>query len=125
MWGWAKSRFGVPEAFFQRFFVHNYCPLSFLEESGRNRTPDKLKADQKRQLFPICDSALERVMGVLRPSLVLGVGVFAESRAREALADTSIPVGRILHPSPANPQANRGWAEIVECQLNEMGVELP
>ena len=40
------------EAFFERFFVHNYCPLVFLEESGRNRTPDKLpKAERDHAWF--------------------------------------------------------------------------
>ena len=38
LWSWARSRFGSAEAFFGRFFVANYCPLVFLEESGRNRT---------------------------------------------------------------------------------------
>ena len=42
LWGWARQRFGTPHKFFSRFFVANYCPLSFMEESGRNRTPDKL-----------------------------------------------------------------------------------
>ena len=44
LWGWARERFGTPEQFFSRFFVANYCPLVFLEESGRNRTPDRLPA---------------------------------------------------------------------------------
>ncbi len=30
--------------------------------------------------------------------------------------------GRILHPSPASPQANRGWAEQAVRQLQELGV---
>ncbi len=42
LWGWARDRFGQAEQFFQRFFVVNYCPLVFMEEGGRNRTPDKL-----------------------------------------------------------------------------------
>src|SRR5690606_41280122 len=27
LWGWARDRFGTPDAFFARFFVWNYCPL--------------------------------------------------------------------------------------------------
>src|SRR5262245_9501569 len=42
LWGWVKQRFGAPERFFSRFFVANYCPLAFMEDGGRNRTPDKL-----------------------------------------------------------------------------------
>ena len=39
-WGWARDRFGTPERFFDRVFVANWCPLVFMDDSGRNRTPD-------------------------------------------------------------------------------------
>lgn len=29
-----------------QFFVHNFCPLLFLKESGCNLTPDELKVSQ-------------------------------------------------------------------------------
>lgn len=125
LWGWARDRFQTPEAFFERFFVINYCPLIFLEESGRNRTPDKLPRDEQGPLQAECDRALRETVALLRPSLLLGVGVFAEKRAREALQDLTDPgvrVERILHPSPASPAANRGWVEEVERQLGELGV---
>ena len=51
LWGWAQERFGTPERFFSRFFVINYCPLLFMESTGRNRTPDKLSADERGALF--------------------------------------------------------------------------
>ena len=60
-------------------------------------------------------------MDVIEPVRVIGVGVFAEQRARAALADTGLPIGRILHPSPASPVANRGWAEQAEKQLAALG----
>ena len=44
LWGWAALRFGAAPAFFRDWFVLNYCPLVFLEASGRNFTPDKLPA---------------------------------------------------------------------------------
>ena len=44
LWGAVADRFGRPEAFFRDHFVANYCPLVFMEASGRNRTPDKLAA---------------------------------------------------------------------------------
>jgi single-strand selective monofunctional uracil DNA glycosylase len=125
VWGWAQARWGTPERFFERFFVANYCPLLFLEASGRNRTPDKLAADERAALFAPCDAALRELVDVIEPVRVIGVGVFAEQRARAALADTGLPIGRILHPSPASPVANRGWAEQAERQLAELGVPLP
>ncbi|HKJ89152.1 MAG TPA: single-stranded DNA-binding protein, partial [Gammaproteobacteria bacterium] len=47
LWGWARDRFGAAEAFFERFYVANYCPLAFFEESGANRTPDKLPREDR------------------------------------------------------------------------------
>ncbi len=124
LWGWAKRRFGTPERFFARFFVANYCPLSFLEESGRNRTPDRLPAAEKGELLAICDRALAASVERLRPRVVVGVGRFAEGRARAALAGSGVVVGRVLHPSPASPAANRGWEREMERGLAALGVEL-
>ena len=123
LWGWAKEKFHSADAFFARFFVVNYCPLMFMEESGRNRTPDKLPAATKAELFRLCDEALIDLMETLQPGRVVGVGKFAEDRARVALGER-YPLGRICHPSPANPKANRGWAPIVEEELAALGVKV-
>ena len=124
-WGWARERFGPADRFFERFFVANYCPMVFMEASGRNRTPDKLPAAERAELFRHCDRALQRVIRCLNPQLVIGVGAFAESRAGSALAGFDVRIGRILHPSPASPVANRGWSQQAEKQLLRLGVELP
>ena len=121
-WGWAQDRFTSPDRFFERFFVANYCPLVFMEPSGRNRTPDKLPAAEKQELFRLCDDALRRLVQTLQPQNIIGIGKFAEDRARAALHGMDIPVGRVLHPSPASPVANRGWAEQAEKQLEQLGV---
>ena len=125
LWGWARSRFETPERFFDKFFVVNYCPLAFMEQSGRNRTPDKLPRSEREPLFEACDEALRAIVEVLQPSHVIGVGGFAEQRARAALGQRKIAVGSVLHPSPASPKANRGWAETVEGELIALGIELP
>ena len=124
IWGWARDAFGSPERFFERFFVGNYCPLLFLDERGRNLTPDKLKAAERDRLLPTCDRALRRFAEALGARLAIGVGVWAEQRARAALYGLEIEVARVLHPSPASPAANRGWAEAATRQLAEMGVDL-
>jgi single-strand selective monofunctional uracil DNA glycosylase len=124
LWGWARHRFGTPDAFFDRFFVWNYCPLAFLEQSGRNRTPDKLPAPERAPLFAACDVALQRIVACLRPRWVVGIGAFAARRAELALADGPITVGGVLHPSPASPAANRGWAGQAEAQLAALGIRL-
>ena len=129
MWGWARERFGDADAFFDAFFVWNYCPLAFLEESGRNRTPDKLPAAEREPLFERCDDAFRKLVRWLAPERVVGIGKFAEDRARTALAAgrglSELPVGTVLHPSPASPIANRGWAPQAEKRFRELGIELP
>jgi single-strand selective monofunctional uracil DNA glycosylase len=124
LWGWARDRFGTPERFFGRFFVANYCPLAFMESSARNLTPDKLPAAEQQALFGACDDALRDLVRLLRPRTVVGVGAFAERRARVALAGEDVAIGTILHPSPASPLANRGWAETVERQFQSLGISL-
>jgi len=122
LWGWARGRFGTPQGFFQRFFVANYCPLAFMESSGANRTPDKLSAAEQQALFGACDAALRSAVRLLQPRIVVGVGGFAERRARAALVGENVAIGTILHPSPASPLANRGWAEAVERQFRTLGI---
>lgn len=124
LWGWARDRFGTPEAFFERFFIWNYCPLVFLEESGRNRTPDKLPEKERKALFALCDEHLAKLVDALEPQRVIGIGRFAEQRAKAALDTERFPTGTILHPSPASPIANRGWAPQAEKQLEALGIAL-
>ena len=124
LWGWAQNRFGSPETFFRRFFVYNYCPLAFMEKSGRNRTPDKLPVSEREGLFEICDDALRDTVAALNPSFVIGVGRFAEGKARAALHGLPVSIGRVLHPSPASPLANRGWSEAAEKDLAQCGISL-
>ena len=125
LWGWARDRFGDPDRFFRQFFIWNYCPLAFLEGSGRNLTPDKLPRHERRPLYEACDRGLADIVAFLEPSLVLGVGRFGEARARAVLDDSRVRIGHILHPSPASPAANRGWATQVERQFADLGIELP
>ncbi len=126
LWGLARERCGTPDVFFERLFVWNYCPLVFMEASGKNRTPDKLPAAERDPLYAACDEALRRMVAWLGPELVIGVGKFAEDRARAALAPLAKPprVGTVLHPSPASPIANRGWAPQADAQLRALGVDL-
>ena len=122
LWGLFAKRFGAPPAFFAEHFVVNYCPLAFMEESGLNRTPDKLPKAEVEKLFAACDRHLARVVEVLKPEWVVGVGGFAMKRAQEALGSGGPKIGTIPHPSPANPAANRNWAEMATEALRKLGV---
>ena len=122
LWGLFAQRFGKPERFFEEHFVVNYCPLAFLDEGGRNLTPDKFSASVGGKLLAACDEHLRRVVETLKPEWLVGVGDFAEKRARAALEGSNVRFGRILHPSPASPAANRGWAEAATRQMVEQGI---
>ena len=124
LWSLFAQKFGEAGRFFEQHFVVNYCPLAFLEESGRNRTPEKLPANESAPLYELCDNHLLKVLDILRPEWVVAVGGFAEKRAAavEPCCRHSIRVVRILHPSPANPLANRDWGGKVSARLKESGV---
>ncbi len=124
LWGWARDRFGSADGFFSEFFVLNYCPLAFFDEAGKNITPDKLRADDKTRLFRLCDEATKRMVELLSPEWVIGIGKFACDRSIAALKGMDVKIGRITHPSPANPAANRGWVALVEKELSDLGIEL-
>ncbi|MFT5285557.1 MAG: single-strand selective monofunctional uracil DNA glycosylase, partial [Planctomycetota bacterium] len=100
------------------------CPLSFMEESGRNRTPDKLPLEERKPLFDVCDAALLKTVEFLKPAQVIGIGKFAEKQATRALKSLDVPIGTILHPSPASPMANRGWVKQIEPQFEALGIKL-
>jgi single-strand selective monofunctional uracil DNA glycosylase len=124
-WGLMRELCQTPQSFFKYCFVHNYCPLSFMLESGKNVTPPELKAPEKNPLFEICDDALCKTVHLLKPKLIVGVGKFAEERATRALSNANlcgVKVNSILHPSPVNPAANKGWKEKVMQQINELGI---
>jgi single-strand selective monofunctional uracil DNA glycosylase len=122
LWGVFAARFRTPERFFAEHIVMNYCPLAFVETSGRNRTPDKLPAGERAALFAACDAHLRALMATLRPEWLIAVGDFAFKRAVLAFPNGAPRLGRILHPSPASPAANRDWAAVVTRQLEELGV---
>lgn len=122
LWGWARETYGTPEAFFARFFVANYCPLVFMEESGRNRTPDKLPRAEREPLDAACDRALRRTVEHFRPRFVVGVGKYAEAKARQVAGDLGVTIGCVPHPSPASPLANAGWAPLMGRALAELGI---
>lgn len=122
LWGLFAQRFGSAEAFFKDHFVANYCPLVFMDEGGRNLTPDKLPASTARALDDICDAHLRRCVELLRAEWLVGVGDYASKRAQEALEGSNVKIGRILHPSPASPAANRDWSGQATAQMKALGL---
>ena len=139
LWGLFAKRFGTAEKFFAEHIVMNYCPLAFVEKSGRNRTPDKLPPRERAKLFTACDEHLREIIRILQPEWLIGVGEFAAKRAREIFAASmweepsrlevrhratkaAPTLGQILHPSPACPASNYNWAGTATTQLVKLGV---
>ena len=125
LWGLFRETFGTAQGFAVDTFVSNYCPLMFLDDAGRNITPDRIARQDQAALFPLCDRFLSVLIDVLRPEWLIGVGLFAERRIRavlDASPKTSARVMSITHPSPANPRAHKDWAGQVRAALEEEGV---
>ncbi|MBQ7665689.1 MAG: hypothetical protein IJS42_03135 [Synergistaceae bacterium] len=126
LWGLFSQRFGTADSFFREHFVLNYCPLLFIARNDkggfRNYTPDRIRQDESALLFELCDMCLIKAIEILSPHYVVGIGNFAYKQARKALIGMNVNVSKILHPSPASPSANKGWAEKAEHQLKESGV---
>lgn len=108
--------------FFHQCFIHNYCPLVFMTSSGKNITPPQLPKGERQQLLELCDKSLMDVVKLTGVKIVVGIGKFAEERARKALINSEVEVFSIMHPSPASPAANAGWTDIALTQLTDLGL---
>lgn len=124
LWALMMERYPDPDDFFQTHAVQNYCPLVFMEESGKNLTPDKLTAAERKPLDELCDVHLQEVIELLEPDFLVGIGGYGTKKLEQVSARISreAKVVQLLHPSPASPAANRGWAEAAVRQLTEGSV---
>ncbi len=124
LWGLFSERYPEAGNFFAEHYVVNYCPLVWMEASGKNRTPDKLPAVELQSVTAVCDEYVAVHLKELAPDFVIGVGAFAENCLQRIAESVGFEtkIGRILHPSPASPAANRDWAGTATKQLIEMGV---
>ena len=120
--GWLAGRMGPEQDFKIGPCAVSPGAMPCFVTRPRNLTPDKLRNSEVAPLFAACDAHLVQVVKAVSAEWVIGLGGFAAARARQALADTGVSVGRILHPSPASPAANRGWAPLALRQMQELGL---
>ncbi len=127
LWGLFQKHFENAAQFFQDSLVLNYCPLVFMEASGKNRTPDKLSKSERVAIESACDAHLREALVASRCEFAVGIGAYAEAALSKAVHSVSHPcvVTRILHPSPASPAANRDWQGTVTSQLTVAGIWPP
>ena len=124
LWGFLRDEFRSPEVMAREMFVSNYCPLMFLDEDGRNLTPDRIGRLDQPRLFQACDRFLREVLDALHPQWLVGVGLFAEGRARAVVEGAGLPVKvtSVPHPSPANPRSQKDWPGQAASALVRAGV---
>ena len=121
-WGLMKKEFNCADFFFAEHFVGNYCPLVFMEASGKNRTPDKLPKEEKNALTNLCDRYLWDLVQSLQPRYLIGIGSYAENCLQRNFSSEDFSIGKILHPSPASPLANSGWEKQATKKIKELGI---
>ena len=125
LWGLFSEVYPDANDFFSEHFVTNFCPLVWMGETGKNITPDKLLKAESTPVDIACRKHLAIIISEMQPEYLIGVGAFAEKQlkltVKELLPDCEATVAKILHPSPASPAANRGWAEAATKQLKEIG----
>lgn len=124
LWGLFAEHYPEPADFFAGHFVSNYCPLVWMSDTGANITPDKLPKAEMAPVEEACMEHLVKVLEMMKPEFLIGVGAYAETKLKAAadLVGSKATVGKVLHPSPASPAANRGWAEAATKQLKAQGV---
>ena len=122
LWGLFADKFSTAEEFFEDHFIANYCPLIWMKDTGANLTPDKLPAASLVPVEEHCQAHLQTLIQELQPSLLIGVGAYAEGKLKTAsqAIGYEATLGRILHPSPASPAANRDFAGTAWKQLQEL-----
>ena len=121
--------YGTAEEFFKHAYVANYCPLIWMSETGSNITPTQLPKEQVAQIDAACQRHLVRLIEILQPKVLIGVGGYALKQlelAAAALPEMSFTLGTMLHPSPASPVANKHWPtrpkEQIQAILAQAGV---
>ncbi len=128
-WGLMQERYRTAARFFTEHFVLNYCPLVFMEPSGKNLTPDKLPKHDREPLEALCGTYAMKVLSIMNPEILVGVGKYAQKKCTTLVKHMESPhrvsppiVAWVLHPSPASPLANRGWAEAATKQMVDQDV---
>ncbi len=125
LWALIAEHYSSSEAMVGELAVINYCPLVFVDRgpTGKNITPDKLVKVERLALEAVCDGYLGDVLAMVQPQYIVGVGKYAYQRATAAATRIEgVRIGEVLHPSPASPAANRGWASQARQQLTALGV---
>jgi len=122
IWNLLSKLYKTRNSIFDNVFVVNHCPLMlFNGQRATNITPDKIKGLTVNKLLNACDQHLLEVSEILEADTVVGIGKYAEKRAKTVFDQTQVQVKGCWHPSPASPLANRNngkdWQENIIAVL--------
>ena len=84
LWSLMFDHYGDGKTVFSNIFVLNHCPLLLLGESGKNLTPDNLPQSVMKPILAACDKHLKQVVDIMGIERIIGVGKYAEKRAKLA-----------------------------------------
>ena len=104
--------------------MQNYCPLVFTTETGRNITPAEFRSDLKKVVVSHCDLALLNTINLLQTTDIVAIGKFVYDRVNQIRNTHGLEVNvhYLMHPSPANPAANKGWGSAAELTFNKLNI---
>ena len=122
IWNLLSKIYGGRNSIFDNVFVVNHCPLMLFDgQRATNITPDKISGLPVKKLLKACDEHLFKVSEIFEADTVVGIGKYAEKRAKSVFHQTRIQVKGCWHPSPASPLANRNngkdWRENISAVL--------
>ncbi|XP_063985859.1 single-strand selective monofunctional uracil DNA glycosylase-like isoform X2 [Diachasmimorpha longicaudata] len=120
-WELFKRLSRTPDVFFRHSFLRNYCPVALMDAGGRNITPAELKGPEYSRVIQLCDTVLGDVLKILKVEIVVGVGRFAEKRARHVVKaqKLSTQVVWIPHPSP-RAAGYQDWSICAQKHLHDL-----
>ena len=82
------------------------------------------RSGDKKKVYELCDKALFRIFSLLQATEIIAVGRVVNERLIKVRQKFSLDINIhfLMHPSPANPAANKGWSEIAEKSLSELNI---
>ncbi|CAH0690088.1 unnamed protein product [Spodoptera exigua] len=89
-WGLFKNLCITPENFFRSSFVYNYLPQQWMTRSGSNLTPGECKKAEVEVLYRICDPVFHKVLELYEVEIIVAIGKFCETRAKETIKKYSL-----------------------------------
>ncbi|XP_073819638.1 uncharacterized protein isoform X2 [Musca autumnalis] len=94
---------------FEKCFVHNFCPLVFIDSDGLNVSLPYIEPNPR--LFAECRKTLGKQITLLKPDLIICIGKFVRSMLSKTRQAKGREILMIEHPSYKNYISADKWIE--------------